>query len=364
MAEEYKALFIRDTLEDQGTIPSVNGAPTYSPDIICYQSDLLSLRDASIAYDRYLCKEFLQGDVNNIFIRVKNNGDHTIEGKIKAFYAPLNLLYQPEKWKPLYTENGDSVISAVCEKAESGVLAGKVGMGERAFRLNEVENPNLHHCMMGLVSNEDGSFIDLPKDFYNDNGLWQFLRNHPQIAYNNITIVQPQMRVFETPVQYGNYDETSRKYVLSIDVTDGLESLEGTEILIQSTNVRRPFSYKQVISAQTASYSCEYTVEGKVFDYFDFAVVMPNYSKVSALLHIKNYAINEPSDVMRPDVSVVYDLDNRGTNGTDGDQPDGTGTMLGDFFICLGRNMDGVRAKRMVTRTLDALPVVRVTKQC
>lgn len=359
MAEIYKGLFIRDTLADQGTIPSVTGAPTYSPDIICYQSELLSLRDASISYDRYICKDFLQGNVNNIFVRVKNNADHTIEGSIKAFYSPLNLLYQPGKWKPLFTEIGESVIPVICEKAETGVLAGKVGMGERAFRLDSVEDPNKHHCMMGMVTNEDGSFITLPEDFKNDNGLWEFLRMNPQIAYNNITIVQPKKRVFETPVQYGNYDETPRKFILSIEVTAGLETLNGTEMLIQSTNVRRPFSYRQVISGEEASYSCEYTVGGRVFDYFDFAFVMPDYEKVKAMIHVKNYAVNASEDSMGPDVSLLYDLDNRGTG-----QITDTATMLGDFYICLGRNMDGVRAKPAAGRVQTALPVVRVTKQC
>ena len=363
MAEIYKGLFIRDTLEDYGTIPSVTGAPTYSPDIICYQSELLSLRDAAISYDRYICKKFLQGDVNNIYTRVKNNADHLIEGKVKAFYSPLNLLYQPGKWKPLFTEKGDNEIPVICEQAESGVLPSKIGMGERAFRLDGVENPNMHHCMMGIVTNEDGSFLSLPEDFKNDYGLWEFLRNHPQIAYNNITIIQPQKRVFETPVEYGNYDEAARKFILSIEVMEGLETLNGTEVIIQSTNVRRPFSYRQVISPSESSYSCEYSVGGKVFDYFDFAFVMPDYDKVKALIHIKNYAVNVTDDKMEPDVSLVYDPEKRGANSQPEEQIDDTGTMLGDIYVCLGQNMDGVKTKKAVRRNAAVLPVVRVTRR-
>lgn len=361
MPDIYKGLFIRDTLEDRGTIPSVTGAPTYSPDIICYQSEILSLRDAAISYDRYLCKKFRQGDVNNIFVRVKNNGEHTIEGKIKAFYAPLTLLYQPSEWIPLSTEIGEDTIPVISDGVENGVLPGKVGMGERAFKLDSVGDPKMHHCMMGLVSNEDGSFIDLPADFIDDHGLWAFLRTHPQIAYNNITIVQPEKRVFKTPVRYGNYDEAARKFVLNVEVTEGLETLDGTEMLVQSTNLRRPFSYKQIISAGVSSYSCEYTVGGRVFDYLDFAFVMPHYSGVDALIHVRNYAINDAEDKMQPDVAVAYE-EGRSAAGVE-DPPEDTATMLGDFFICLGRNMDGVKAQ-IRRRRPAALPVIRVNRQC
>lgn len=82
------------------------------------------------------------------------------------------------------------------EGCASGVGAGEKCLCNKAFFLDSVKEPEKHHCMMGLVSNADGSFIELPEDFKNDNGLWEFLRMHPQIAYNNITIEMPEERIF------------------------------------------------------------------------------------------------------------------------------------------------------------------------
>ena len=67
-----------------------------------------------------------------------------------------------------------------------------VGCSKSAFNLISVPDPNMHHCMMGLITSLDGSYIDLPESFPDgDNGLWKFLRNNPQIVYNNIVIEQP-----------------------------------------------------------------------------------------------------------------------------------------------------------------------------
>lgn len=202
MKEVYKGLFIRDTLGDMGTIPSVTGAPTYSPDIICYQHFVLSALDAEIQYNKYICKPFLQDNFNNIYMRVKNNGDHTIAGKVKAYYSPITLLYTPKYWTAITTLTGEEIVDVVDKTGDKvGIPAGEVGICEKAFYLDSVKEPLKHHCMMGIVTNEDGSFISLPEDFKNDNGLWEFLRNHPQIAYNNIEIIMPEKRVYAMPVQ-------------------------------------------------------------------------------------------------------------------------------------------------------------------
>lgn len=149
MKEVYKGLFIRDTLGDMGTIPSVTGAPTYSPDIICYQHFVLSALDAEIQYNKYICKPFLQDNFNNIYIRVKNNGDHTIAGKVKAYYSPITLLYTPKYWTAITTLTGEEIVDVVDKTGDKvGIPAGEVGICEKAFYLDSVKEPLKHHCMM------------------------------------------------------------------------------------------------------------------------------------------------------------------------------------------------------------------------
>lgn len=366
MATIYEGLFIRDTLNDKGYIPSVNGAPTYSPDIICYQDAILSLADADRTYNQYICKTFLQGQINHVYIRVKNNGTKLLDGKAKAFYASSNILYQPFKWFELETESGETEVtligydSTTGEASSNGVLPGAIGLGEHAFQLSSVGDPTKHYCMMGLVNNEDGSFIDLPKNFVNDAGLWAFLKNNPQIAYNNIKIIVPTQQTYGFPLDYGNYDEQARSFILNVEVQDGLDTLAGSTIVIQSTNPRVPFSVSYPVVCDSDNYCCEYTIPGRFFDYFEFYVKMPVYEKVAARLHITNYAVNlQADDPMTPDANLNYSV--AGRKPLANSRYAETATMLGDFYVCLGDHMDGVSQVVNRSRQIQSIRGLNVT---
>lgn len=355
--EYYDGIYIRDTLGDEGTIPSVTGSPTYSPDIICYQEFPLSITDAQISYGKYICKPFKQDGFNNIYIRAKNRSSTPKEGKVRAFYAPVNLLYTPAYWTSLELPGGGTEAELTSQEgSSSGVGADEICLCNKAFFLDSVKEPTKHHCMMAMVTNADGNFIDLPKDFKNDNGLWEFLRMHPQIAYNNITIEMPEKRIFTMPVQYGNYDEDGRRYCLSIEVLSGLETLAGASIIAQSTSTVNPFSFQAAFQEGQRQYSFEYTVKSRCSDYMEFAVVMTDYDKVKAALHVRNFAVNIAGDVMAPEVAVRYAKDVDDTNGEGA-----TASMLGDFFLYLGENLDRVRPIVYSKKSSLELPSIHIT---
>lgn len=361
MKTKYNGLFVRDTLSDTGMIPSVDGAPTYSPDIICYQTSTLDVTDAAISYNKYICKDFMQDSYNNVYIRVKNNSDTALSGKVKAFYAPITLLYTPKYWTPITDINGNtelSVVSMADGKPQDRVNAGDIGLCKNAFFLDKVEKPNKHHCMMGVVSDDNTGYPTLPEKFDGDNGLWKFLRNNPQIAYNNINIIKPDYHIFSMPVQYGNHDETTRKYILNIDVMEGLDTLAGTQIISQSTSAIKPFTYQETIQPDKFSYACEYTVDGTCYDYMNFSVIMPDYDKVKASLHIRNYAVNESGDIMTPDIALDYAAD-----VADSQTNDLTATQLGDFFLYLGEGLDGVKPVVFYPHISEGLPRLEVTQR-
>ncbi len=110
MGNIYQGIYIRDTLKDTGEVPSVQ-TPTYSPDIICYQNNLLTSDLARETYDKYICKSFVNRRVNNIYVRARNISDKTLQGKVKAYYASLNILYNPAKWNALATASDREVVN-------------------------------------------------------------------------------------------------------------------------------------------------------------------------------------------------------------------------------------------------------------
>lgn len=354
----YKGLFIRDNMHDTGTIPSAGVSPTYSPDIICYQSNVLSPVDAESSYDRCINKAFLQDMPNNIYVRAKNNADVPMNGKVKAFCAPINVLYIPSKWQPLKTQSGKQEVSLIHSSmlgnnANTAVPVGRVALSEEAFYLTQLLDPNMHTCIMGLTTNADGtSYINLPSSFSGDGQLWNFLRNTPQIAYNNIEIVQPFAHTFSQAIDFGNYDPTSRKFVLQVEIEKGLDTLVGSTLLIQSTNVHAPFSFPYTITANRTTYASEYTLDKQFFGNFNFSITMPKYDQVRAGIHVQNLALNTPGENMTPTASLRY------TNGQGAGE---TATMLGDYYFYIG--MEPAAAPASCARKTLSLPTLEIEHQ-
>ena len=180
---------------------------------------------------------FLNEGTNNIYIRAKNNANKVMRGKAKAFCAPYNVLYIPPKWKPLTTISGETEVPLVAPVTGSNsytedIPAGEVAVVLEPFELDKLANPKMHTCMMGLLTDTEEKYITLPTSFKGDAELWQFLREKPQIAYNNIKVVELNSHVSSHTIEFGNHDEASRKFILSLKVESGLDTLEGTKVLV------------------------------------------------------------------------------------------------------------------------------------
>lgn len=355
-----RGFLVRDDWNDDGTIPSPTVAPTASPDVICYQMDRLSPVDAAITYDsrEQICQTFMQDMPNNIYIRVKNISGSTLAGQVKAFYAPLNLLYMPEKWIAIKNLKGDKTVldlvdsSYVAHKDNyAGMPKDAIGINREAFILNAVANPNDHHCMMGLASNSDGSFLTMPSGFSGNEELWWFLRNNREIAYHNMVIIQPFSHTVSLPVEIGNHDEQMRRFVMDVSVTKGVGSLKNATLLMQSTDAECPFSFKFTMDGSNTQYGCKAEIPAAFDGFMNFSVVMPDYAHVDAVLHVKNYAVDVDSDEMTPDVGLRFLSDST----------EGQGTLLGDFQLCLGAGYDP--APRAPTHRPFALPTITVHQQ-
>lgn len=239
---------IRDTLKDDGTVPSLE-TPTYSPDIICYQNNILTYTDAVDSYHSYICKSFLQDTVNLVYVRAKNNTGKDNYGEIKAFYSPLTLLYIPKDWKPLYTEEKEAVVE-LREPHRESIGAGSVALCRKPFLLHSVEDPNLHHCMMAVSRIKGEEWLQLPDRFPGgDHDLWEFLRSHSNIAYNNIVIEQGFMHQHSEYVKVGNHNSYEEQYVVRFSLENDGRYKAGTfgscnigKIQMLSTDIDYPFN--------------------------------------------------------------------------------------------------------------------------
>ncbi|MEG2568984.1 MAG: hypothetical protein RSA84_22535, partial [Acinetobacter sp.] len=299
MPTMFDGIYIRDTLRDTGTIPSIDLAPTYSPDIICYQQQTLSYLDAKKTYEQNICKQFKQDFPNNIYVRAKNLSSTAKTSKVRAYYASLNILFTPNQWKPMNTMNPSSGLEPdlVYINGNTTIPAGQIAICRDAFYLMEVENPLLHHCILAMCSTyntqtKTHSWPTPPTTFVNNQALWQFLRDEPRMAYNNIVIVQPTMQTVSKSVYYANNDDRERKFNVAISVTEGLDTLVGTKLMLQSTNVVNPFSVEQEIKAGQTNYSNEVILPAKFEGYFNFTCILGRSKAVKATLAVQNLLID------------------------------------------------------------------------
>ncbi len=245
-----KEFLIRDTLKDDGTVPS-SETPTYSPDIICYQNNILTYSDAISSYQSYICKSFLQDSINLVYVRAKNNTGMETKGEVKAFYSPLTLLYIPKDWKPLYTEDKEEIVE-LREAHKEYVGIDSVVLGKKPFVLQRVEDPNLHHCMMALSRIKGEEWLKLPEKFdKGDKDLWEFLRQHSNIAYNNIVIEEGFVRQHSEYVKVGNHNSYEEKYVVRFSLEGSGRYKAGTfgscnigKIQMLSTDIDYPFDIR------------------------------------------------------------------------------------------------------------------------
>lgn len=172
--EKEKTFLIRDTLADEGYVPS-SSSPTYSPDIICYQNSILTYTDACKSYNSYICKSFLQDSVNLVYVRAKNNTGIAQNGEVKAFYSPLTLLYLPDQWKKMYTQDGNEIVE-LCQAQTVEAEVDAIVLCKNPFLLMNVEDPNLHHCMMALSRTKGEEWLELPEKFDGGCRIMGFLK--------------------------------------------------------------------------------------------------------------------------------------------------------------------------------------------
>lgn len=227
-----------------------------------------------------------------------------------------------------------------------GIQPGEVGCSRYAFELLSVEDPKQHHCMMGLATSPDGTFIDMPESFPDgDNGLWKFLSENPQIAYNNLVIDQAESHTFLKNVEIGNLDFSARRYVMNVSVLQGTESLKNTQIVLQSTDQECMFTYKMIMDGKTTEYTFPpTTLPDHYYGVMNFALLMPEYENVNAVIHVENFAVKKKDDEMDTQAVIAYSSRTR--------EPE-EAAMLGDFYIHLGKYQETESVNKVYRRKME-----------
>ena len=271
---KYQGVYLRDNLADDGTQPSV-GPGSVSPDIICYQNQLLLWRDAYDNYGRYLCKEFLHTAKNNIYIRARNLSSEPQSCRVKVFYSSLNILMNPPDWNPVQTSGGAAEVSLAGERDAHLLQPGEMGLVEEAFQLYRVEDENLKYCILAVCSDKNGEFLNIPDRFDDNEAVFDFLHGHAQIALNNIVVKNPFQRTFSQSVVFGNHDSEPRAFTFFITVNYGMENLHGCKLELACTHIRCPFRWEIDLDRAVTHYEVAVSLPGAFLASMDVTLTAP-----------------------------------------------------------------------------------------
>src|SRR5438094_368899 len=95
----YQDLFMRDNFGDNGTTPTTDAYISASPDIIPYGNGTLTQSYLIANYGPPLIDvPFNNNQINNIYVRAKNNFAGAESGQIILFWALGNLLVNVSNW--------------------------------------------------------------------------------------------------------------------------------------------------------------------------------------------------------------------------------------------------------------------------
>ena len=182
---EYTDLFVRDTLQDTGIIPS-SGSPYYSPDIIPYSQVADPQTFFSANYNQDVSQNVEYGVYNYIYLRAKNLDSVAQNGQLKLYWSQTSLVMFPDQWVNNVVnvgQTGNPHFSPL-----TNIAPGAIGVSPVPFVWTPTTFQAYGYCMIGQVITAQH-----PNDIPTANMTWAefvcWVRTHPNICWRNLHIV-------------------------------------------------------------------------------------------------------------------------------------------------------------------------------
>lgn len=190
MPQTYDDAYVRDALDDQGTIPYPGRTVCYSPDIIPYQSTVVSGPDAFFSgnYGSDVGKPILPATYNNIYVRTKNIGTQPTSGAIYLYWTASSLLLDPNQWSK------QSIPPPTSSPTWPGGLPfsanpNALTTGGSAFLWPAPMPPSgYHYCLIAVVQTTRHT-INIPTTFRSSLDFANWVASNPAVAWRNVEIL-------------------------------------------------------------------------------------------------------------------------------------------------------------------------------
>jgi len=252
---EYDDIYVRDNFQDTGAYPTT-GAPYQSPDIIPYQSNILSYSTANTDYNSTdIGMAIKQTSNNNIYIRAYNLGSAAQTGTVKLFYTKASLLMAPDKtdWNSVNDATGISSIDLVYVDAsgatKTSIPSNTVAISNTPFFLAGLPSvTNDHYCLIGIV-NTPTHPITVPQTFATNAAFVSWVQNNPAVCWRNITIVANDQAQIVKVMKFGNLNGIAEIFNFQFICDSAVTFAIGTTVEVQCANAHLTFTEQVTLSA-------------------------------------------------------------------------------------------------------------------
>jgi hypothetical protein len=213
----YSGMLIRDTFGDNGATPS-SGNLWMSPDIIPNQNDALSWSGVSGTYNGpALAKPIITNETNWIFVRAKNIMPSAGTATVSLYESEASVFLYPAKWQQFSTPTLVNLVNPTAS-TPSAIPPGALAWGQQAFVLQNVPSSG-HYCLIAVVNN-GGQTFPIPSSFSQGNaGFVQWVSDSPNVAWRNLSVVNPSGTRAGTVVLFGNANSYESEFVFNITGT-------------------------------------------------------------------------------------------------------------------------------------------------
>lgn len=238
----FTGFLVRDTLADNGTTPT-NGAVSQSPDVIPYQSGILTDATVVSTYTSNPGLSLINGAINNIYIRGKNLNSTSQKGSARLYYTPSTLLAQPSQWTNNQVLTAGGSQTATFEDATTPSNGSNIGAGDicvATFQLTSVQAPppKSHYCFVA-ISTLSGESPNVPASFSSNSAFVNWVQSNPNVAWRNFSFQPPNSPTIVSHCLFGNLNNTSAQMVFMITATN---CPTNTAVLFQCTTMTPPIN--------------------------------------------------------------------------------------------------------------------------
>jgi hypothetical protein len=183
---KYMDLFMRDNFGDTGEQPTADAYVSASPDIIPYGQGTLTAEQLVNTYNPPLLDVLLQNNqVNQIYVRAKNNYNGPTSGKIYLYYSTANLLVNVSSWKNNLIRNNNGQMYANV----SATTQNQIAPGDQPFNFNPSTSLGNHFCFVSRVATTLNPNPLPANDFSSWAAFVYWIRNNAWVAWHNVDIV-------------------------------------------------------------------------------------------------------------------------------------------------------------------------------